>query len=306
MERGGVQAGAIAPSGLEARFVVPDGLIVVGLEAAEVRQVRTGAQARVQRIVDAAQAKSPRDLGVPRQVVRDLKPAQQARAEAIGVGAVHLQVAVREEPAGVKGALLLPIVPTPAERQRQAVGQRIGGLAKDGDLGDVVGQVGVVWAVGEWIAVHRRRRNAGPERGIHHGVIPRHRQALRVVSLDVRVEQAEEPLQTGPFVGRGQANLLGELVKFRGVPQIGGNGHLFRRESQIHRDAPGQRRGVAADQQFAAQNARYRRQVEPIKGRRQRQVEKRGFIVEPFVKQQMLFPFAELNGWPCGGVRVGE
>ena len=162
IEERGIQRDVAAGARLDARLVVPQGLVVVVLEAAEDGLVFVRAQRVVQRIVDAAEAEALRGLGIEGHAVVELVAHQKARGDAVGGGLVHdVVVAGREQAALGDRALLVEVVVARAAGEGQAIGNVVGGLAEQRELFEVVRQVGVVGRVrGKAVGDCRRRARA--------------------------------------------------------------------------------------------------------------------------------------------------
>src|SRR6476661_5882373 len=108
---GGRVEGDAALRIFDAGFIVPERLILVGLEAAEGRKVARAAKRRVQRVVDAAETEALRDLRVDAEAVAGLPAHDPARREAARTGLVRAIVAVREDAARVEASFFMEVVP---------------------------------------------------------------------------------------------------------------------------------------------------------------------------------------------------
>src|SRR3546814_10923087 len=101
-----------------------------------------------------------------------------------------------------------------------------------------------------YTTLFRSRRRPGAEHGVGEGVVARRRQALRIETLDVRIEAADQPLERAGVVG-GEAEFLREGLEVRRIDEIGRQQQARIGEAQIDRDAAGKRAGISADQYLA-------------------------------------------------------
>src|SRR3546814_11942820 len=91
-----------------------------------------------------------------------------------------------------------------------------------------------------YTTLFRSRRRPGAEHGVGEGGVARRRQALRIETLDVRIEAADQPLERAGVVG-GEAEFLSDGLEVRRIDEIGRQQYARIGEAQIERDAAGKR-----------------------------------------------------------------